>query len=96
MRFPMLTRTYFFTAVGGGVPGKGAGTARVTMTGVGGTIIAHPFFTEMFLPAGEKTTGTAAGEVTSGIIALFRIAMPKKTGGAGKETGIGKKKITGA
>jgi hypothetical protein len=59
-------------------------------------MIAPPLFTGMFPPVGETITETVAGEATSGITALFHTATLKRTGGAGKETNIGKKTITGA
>jgi hypothetical protein len=87
--------TYFFMAAGGGVPGKGAGIVRVTMTEDGDTIEACPPFIDMFPPVGAATIGIAAGKGMNGINAPFRTAKLKRTGGAGKETSIGKKKITG-
>jgi hypothetical protein len=49
----------------------------------------------MFPPVGAATIGIAAGKGMNGINAPFRTATLKRTGGAGKETSIGKKKITG-
>ncbi|MCK7507359.1 MAG: hypothetical protein MZV70_27165 [Desulfobacterales bacterium] len=54
-----------------------------------------PSFHRHVPPVGAATIGIAAGKGMNGINAPFRTATLKRTGGAGKETSIGKKKITG-
>jgi len=50
-----------FTVVGGGVPGKAAGTAHITMTEVGFTTNIYHLFTDMLFPVGEIITGITGG-----------------------------------
>jgi hypothetical protein len=96
MLFPMWMLMSFFTADGGGVPGKDAGIDRAIMTGIGLTMIEPRLFTDKFHPVGERTTKTGAGKDMNGTNAAYPIAMQRKTGEAGKEISIGRKKITGA
>ena len=73
---------YSFTVVGGGVPGKAAGTAPITMTEVGLTTNIYHLLTNMFFPVGEIITG-----ITGGIGYIIRKLYA--IGGHGKETGTG-------
>jgi hypothetical protein len=73
---------YSFTVVGGGVPGKAAGTAHITMTEVGLTTNIYHLLTNMFFPVGEIITG-----ITGGIGYITRKLYA--IGGHGKETGTG-------
>jgi hypothetical protein len=93
--YPIFTMTYFFPPVGGGVPGKAAGTARVTMTEGGVIIEACRLFTEMFLRAGEMITGIDGGRDMNGNISGYLTVTFNATGADGKETNIGKNKIPG-
>jgi len=68
--------------VGGGVPGKAAGTAHITMTEVGFTTNIYHLFTDMLFPVGEIITG-----ITGGIGYITR--KLHAIGGHGKETGTG-------
>jgi hypothetical protein len=68
--------------VGGGVHGKAAGTAHITMTEVGFTTDIYHLLTDMFFLGGEIITG-----ITGGIGYIIRKLYA--IGGHGKETGTG-------
>ena len=81
---------YSFTVVGGGVPGKAAGTVPITMTEAGLITKGYHHFIEIFPPVGEIITKIANGKDISGTISGYLIANCNVIGRAGKETGIGK------
>ena len=81
--------------VGGGVPGKAAGTAHITMTEVGLITGEFHFFTEISVRAGGMITGIIGGKDISGTISGYLIANCNGIGRVGKKTGIGKSKTTG-
>ena len=91
----MSKRTYFFTLAGGGVPGKDAGTAHITMTEVGLITNVFHFFIETFPGVGGMIIEIICGEDISGTISGYLIAKCSIIGKVGKETGIGKNKTTG-
>jgi hypothetical protein len=91
----MCRRIYFFPPVGGGVPGKDAGIAPVTMTEAGLITEGYHLFTEMFLPAGEMITEITAGKGNRGSISVYLIRIFNAIGVDGKKTDIGKGKIPG-
>jgi uncharacterized membrane protein YqaE (UPF0057 family) len=91
----MYRRKYFFPPVGGGVHGKAAGTARITITEVGVIIaVLHPFI-EVYLEDGAIITEIICGKDIVGTINGHPIVNFNATGKAGKETGIGKSKTHG-
>jgi hypothetical protein len=85
----MCRRIYFFPPVGGGVPGKAAGIAPVTMTEAGLITEGFHLFTEMFLPAGEMITEIIAGKGNRGSISVYLIRIFNAIGVAGKRMGTG-------
>jgi hypothetical protein len=91
----MCKRNYFFTTAGGGVPGKGAGTAHITMTEVGFITSVFHFFIETFPAVGGMITGIICGEDIGGTISEYLITNCNTIGRVGKKTGIGKSKTTG-
>jgi len=92
----MFRKTYSFTAAGGGVPGRAAGIALITMTEAGVITEAHRLFTETFLQDGEMITGSTDGKDIRGKVSGYRIRSFSATGRAGKKTGTGKETIPGA
>jgi hypothetical protein len=88
-------RNYSFSAAGGGVPGKGAGIAHITMTEVGLITSVFLFFIETFLGVGETIIGVICGEDIVGTISGYLITNCNTIGKVGKETSIGKNKTTG-
>jgi hypothetical protein len=88
-------RTFFSTVVGGGVLGKGDGTARITTIQVGATIEDVHLFIEVYPQVGEMTTGKIVGEGMNGINKECPTNKFNRTGGTGKGISIGRKKITG-
>jgi hypothetical protein len=92
----MCKRNYSFSAAGGGVHGKGAGTAHITMTEVGLITSVFLFFIEMFPGIGETITGIICGEDIVGTISGYLMEKCSIIGRVGKETSIGKNKTTGA
>jgi len=95
MPYLMCGRIFSFPPDGGGVHGKAAGTAPVTMTEVGLITEVCPLFTEMFLPDGEMITELISGEDISGNINGYLKENCKAIGVNGKETSIGKGKTPG-
>ena len=80
---------------GGGGPGKGAGTVRVTIIQVGIIIETfHPFI-KAYPEAGGMITGRADGTGTIGTGSISPSNRFKKTGGIGKGVNIGIDKKTG-
>jgi hypothetical protein len=88
----MFKRIYSFSAAGGGVHGKGAGTDLIIMTEGGVITEAYRLFTEIFLPVGEIITEIINGKVTRGNISGYRIRIYNAIGKAGRKTGIGNRK----
>ena len=88
-------RTFFSTVVGGGVLGKGDGTARITMIQVGATIEGVPLFTEVYPQVGGMTTGKIVGKGINGTTKQYPISKSNRTGGVGKRINIGRNKIVG-
>jgi hypothetical protein len=81
--------------VGGGVHGKGDGTARITMIQVGATIEELHLFKEAYPPVGGMTTGRIVGKGIHGINKEYLTSKFNKTGGTGKGIIIGRSKIVG-
>ena len=88
-------RTFFSTVVGGGVRGKGDGTARINMIQVGATIEGVHLFTEVYPQVGGMTTGKIVGKDINGINKEYPTSKSNRTGGAGKRINIGRSKIVG-
>jgi hypothetical protein len=85
----MCRRIYSFSAAGGGVPGKGAGTDLIIMTEGGVITEAYRLFTEIFLPVGEIITEIINGKVTRGNISAYLTRIFNAIGAVGKQTGTG-------
>jgi hypothetical protein len=81
--------------VGGGVRGKDAGTARITMIQVGATIEGVHLFTEVYPQVGGMTTWKIVGKGIRGTNKEFPTSKFNKTGGTGKGIIIGRNKIIG-
>ena len=81
--------------VGGGVRGKGNGTARGTMIQVGATIEDVHLFIEVYPRIGGITTGRIVGKEINGINKECPTNKFNKTGGTGKGIIIGRNKIIG-
>jgi hypothetical protein len=88
--------TSFSTVAGGGVRGKGVGIARKTIVRVGSIIKTFPLFIERYPQAGGMTIGSIVGEGDNGTTTEYPSNKFTKTGTTGKETDIGKSRITGA
>jgi len=89
------TQTFFSMAAGGGVHGKGNGTARITMIRVGDTIGGVHLFIEAYPPVGGMTTGKIVGKGINGINKEYPTSKFNKTGETGKKTSTGRNKIIG-
>jgi hypothetical protein len=89
------TQTSFSMAAGGGVPGKGNGTARIIMIQVGATIAGVRLFIEVYPRIGGITTGRIAGKGVNGISKKYPTSKSSRTGKAGRRINIGRKKIIG-
>ncbi len=76
--------------VGGGVCGKGAGTAQGTIAQVGFTIEAFHLFMHGYPQVGGLITGSIVGEGMNGTINKYPTSSFSITGEAGKRAGIGK------
>ena len=79
-------------AAGGGVLGKAAGTAPITMTEVGLITEVNHLSTEIFLPVGEIITEIINGKDILGNISGYRIRISNAIGKAGRKIGIGNRK----
>ena len=88
-------QTFFSTVVGGGVRGKGDGTARIIMIQVGATIEGVHLFTEVYPQVGGMTTGKIVGKGINGTTKQYPTSKSNRTGGAGKRINIGRSKIVG-
>ena len=95
MSYPTFKKIYSFSAAGGGVPGKVAGSAHITMTEVGVTTEGRHLFTEIFLPVGEIITGISSGTDIPGNISESLIRNFNAIGVDGKETSTGRDKTRG-
>lgn len=95
MQCLMCRTIYSFTAAGGGVRGKGVGTAPVIMTEAGLITEVYRLFTEIFSPVGEIITELISGEVISGNIKGYLKEKCNAIGVDGKETSTGKGKTPG-
>jgi hypothetical protein len=95
MPFPMFKRIYSSMAVGGGVLGKAAGTAPITMTEAGLITEVNHLSTEIFLPVGEIITEIINGKDILGNISGYRIRTCNAIGKAGKKTNTGKGRTPG-
>ena len=82
-------------AAGGGVHGKAAGTAPVTMTEAGRITEACHLFIEIFPPVGEIITEIVSGKGKHGNINAYINRIFNAIGVAGNKTGIGKGKTPG-
>jgi hypothetical protein len=88
-------RTFFSMRAGGGVHGKGAGTAHATIAQVGCTIEAFHLSMCGYLQVGGLITGSIVGEGIHGTTNGYPIISFGITGKAGKRAGIGKNKTPG-
>jgi len=75
--------------VGGGVPGKGVGTAPDTMTEVGVITGECHVFTEIFMRVGEMISDIIGGEGNRGNITGYITMIFVTIGVTGRETGTG-------
>jgi hypothetical protein len=91
----MFRRIYSSMAAGGGVHGKDAGIALITMTEGGGITEEHRLSTETFLPVGEMISEIINGTGVRGKVSGYSIGTFSAIGKAGKETGTGKNIIPG-
>jgi hypothetical protein len=80
---------------GGGVPGKGNGTARITMIQVGAIIEELHLFIEVYPRIGGITTGRIVGKEINGINKECLTSKFNRTGRTGKKISIGRNKIIG-
>jgi hypothetical protein len=80
---------------GGGVRGKGNGTARITMIRVGATIVGVHLFIEVYPQVGGMTTGRIVGKEINGINKECHTNKFNRTGEDGRRISIGKSKIVG-
>jgi hypothetical protein len=62
----MCRKKYSSPEAGGGVPGKGVGTAPDTMTEVGVITLECQVFTDIFIRVGEMISGIIGGEGNHG------------------------------
>jgi hypothetical protein len=81
--------------VGGGVHGKGNGTARGIMIQVGAAIKGIHLFIEVYPQLGGMTTGRIGGKGIRGINKEYPTKKFNRTGGHGKKIIIGRSKIVG-
>ena len=82
--------------VGGGVYGRAAGIAHITMTEAGVIISVFQVFILMWTLDGEGTTETMIGKGTDGTMNEFLTNDFNKTGRVGKIVDIGKGMELGA
>ena len=80
---------------GGGVHGKGNGTARITMIQVGATIAGVHLFIEVYPRIGGITTERIAGKGVNGINKECLTSKSSRTGEDGRKIIIGRNKIIG-
>jgi len=82
-------------AAGGGVRGKGAGTAHRIMIQVGAIIKELPLFIREYPQVGGMITGRVVGKEINGTNKEYLTSKFNKTGKVGKGTDIGRNKIIG-
>ena len=82
--------------VGGGVPGKAGGIGRAIMIPVGSGTKTLPPSIVTFPMTGAPTIEIDIGRAGSGTSIRYHISRFKRTGTAGKPTGIGKATKVGA
>jgi hypothetical protein len=87
--YPIWRRKYFSTEAGGGVPGKGVGTALITTTEVGVITGEYQVFTDIFITVGEMISGIIGGEGNRGNISGYITVIFMTIGVTGKEPGTG-------
>jgi len=80
---------------GGGVRGKGAGIARVIITGAGAITTMCRVFILMWTPVGEDITETVTGTGIGGTMNGFLTNDFDRTGRTGKIIAIGKGREVG-
>jgi hypothetical protein len=85
---PDVDADIFSMAAGGGVHGKGNGTARITMIRVGDTIGGVHLFIEAYPPVGGMTTGKIVGKGINGINKEYPTSKFNKTGETGKKQAL--------
>ena len=95
-RCRMFRRISSFTAAGGGVPGKAAGTVPIITTEDGVITEVYRLSTETFLPVGEMISEIANGKGIRGNISGYRIRTFSATGAPGNRINTGKNIIPGA
>ena len=83
-------------AAGGGVHGKGDGTARNIIIQVGATMKELHLFIEVYPHIGGMIIGNVVGEIINGTTSEYLSNKFNKTGKAGKGTDIGRSKTHGA
>jgi hypothetical protein len=81
-------------AAGGGVPGKGNGTVRITMIQAGATIAGVRLFIEVYPRIGGITTGRIVGKEINGTTKQYPTSKFSRTGEDGRRIIIGRNKIT--
>ena len=86
----ILKRTFISMTAIGGVHGVVTGIVRGITTEVGHIIQTSRLFTERCPRIGGMNTGSINGEASHGTTNAFPTRKFKRTGTAGKETGIGK------
>ena len=82
-------------AAGGGVPGKGNGTARIIMIQDGATIAGVRLSIEVYPRIGGITTGRIIGKGVNGINKECLTSKSSRTGEDGRKIIIGRNKIIG-
>jgi hypothetical protein len=85
----MCRKKYSSPEAGGGVHGKGVGTAPDTMTEGGGITKEYQVFTGIFMRVGEMISGIIGGEDNRGNINGYLTVTFIAIGVPGKETDIG-------
>ena len=88
-------QTSFSMVAGGGVPGKGNGTARITMIQVGAIIEELHLFIEVYPRIGGITTGRIVGKEINGTTKQYPTSKSNRTGKDGRRIIIGRNKIIG-
>lgn len=80
---------------GGGVRGREAGTGHAIMIQAGTSTGMYHLFMRKYPPAGEMSTGTAAGEGINGPLSGYPINRYSGIGIDGKRTDIGRRSRPG-
>jgi hypothetical protein len=87
--------TSISTVVGGGVCGKGDGTARGTIVQVGATMETFHLFIKGYHQVGGMTIGNIVGEGINGTTSEYHTNKSNRTGATGKRADIGRSKTHG-